>query len=73
MKVAKGANEFDALTGGSERRCEYELSQLRQGRVSNGADKGRGSGLAQELLPVRAVRQTAQRGQLREPREHALL
>lgn len=62
------------VAGGSKWwRSEYELSQLRQGRVSNGTDKGRGSGLAQELLPVRAVRQAAQRRQLREPREHALL
>lgn len=66
VKVAKVViNLADwCIAGGSECRYEYELSQLRQGRVPNGADKGRGSGLAQELLPVRAVQQAAQCGQL---------
>lgn len=61
------------IAGRPEWRREFKLPQLRQGRLPNGADEGRGPGLAQELLPLRAVRQAAQRRQLREPRGHPLL
>lgn len=61
------------VAGGSEWGREPQLSQLRQGRLPNGTHEGRRSGLAQELLPLRPVQQAAQRRQLREPREHALL